>query len=165
MSALAATTELPSIKVLRDMMMDTLGRDVQVAPGEPWAPTPRRPGMVAVYVDDRTQMRALIACNLSLSAALGASIALIPPERATACVEDRRLTEGMVENLHEVMNIFAALFNTPNRPHLKLYETHAPGDFPPADVSSQLRAFGKREDLQVDVAGYGGGRLSMVLAH
>jgi len=164
MSAVRAPTALPSIKVLRDMLIDTLGRDVQVAPGEPWAPTPRQTGMVAVYVDDRTRLSALICCNLSLSAALGASIALIPAETAAACVEDRRLTENMVENLAEVMNILAALFNTPNHPHLKLHTTHAPGEVPPADVSVQLRAFGKREDLTVAVAGYGSGRLSVVLA-
>ncbi len=164
MSTPPASTTLPSIKMLRDMVMDTLGRDVQVAPAEPWAPTPRKPGMVAVYVDDRTQLRALICCSLSLAAALGASIALIPPETAAASVEERRLTEGMMENLHEVMNILAALFNTPNRPHLKLYATHAPGDLPPADVSVHLRSFGRREDLQVEVAGYGSGRLSIVLA-
>jgi hypothetical protein len=163
MSTMAATTPLPHTKAVRDTLLDMLGRDVEVGQADPWAPTPRDPGTVAVYVDERTQMRALITCNMSLSAALGASIALIPPETAQECVEDKRLTDGMGENLHEILNILTGLFNLPDRPHLKLYKVHLPGELPAADVSATLRAFGKRSDLEVSVAGYGRGRFSVVL--
>jgi hypothetical protein len=163
MTMSTATTPLPHTKSVRDMLLDMLGRDVQVGQSDPWAPTPRDLGAVAVYVDDRTQMRALVTCNLRLAAGLGASIALIPPETADACVEDRRLTDGMGENLGEVFNILTALFNVPERPHLKMYAVHLPGELPAADVSASLRAFGKRSDLEVTVAGYGTGKLSIVL--
>ena len=164
MSPAPAVTALPHLKSLRDMLVEMMGRDVTVAPAEPWAPTPRDPGAVAVYVDDRSRLQALIAVDLELSAAMGSAIALIPADAAAAAVEARSLTEGMQENLYEVLNILSALFNMPNRPHLKLYAMHAPGALPPADVSAQLRAFGKREDLTVQVDGYGQGRLSLVLA-
>jgi hypothetical protein len=69
----------------------------------------------------------------------------------------------MGENLGEVFNILTALFNVPERPHLKMYAVHLPGELPAADVSASLRAFGKRSDLEVTVAGYGTGKLSIVL--
>jgi len=153
----------PPIMVLRDMLMDMLGRDVQVAPSGPWSPTPKDPGAIAVYVDDGIRLRALISCNLSLSVALAASIALIPAKAAAACLEERQLTSDMAENLHEVLNILATFFNTADRPHVKLYALHVPGKAPPADVAAQLRVFGKREDLKVGVAGYGSGLMSLVL--
>jgi len=149
--------------VVRDMLLDMLGRDVKVAPSGPWAPSAREPGAVAVYVDDGVRLRALISCDLALSVALAASIALIPAKTAAECVAEGELTEDMVENLNEVLNILAALFNRKDRPHVKLYALHVPGKPPPADVSGQLRTFGKRSDLKIEVAGYGSGRFSLVL--
>ena len=156
-------TTFPPPKVLRDMLLVLLGRDVRVAPSDPWSPTVSDPGSVGVYVDDRDRLGALICCDLSLSVALAASIALIPARTAADCTEDGRLTDDMVENLNEVLNILAALFNLSDGPHVKLYALHVPGELPPADLCAQLRAYGKREDLTIEVAGYGGGRMSLVL--
>jgi hypothetical protein len=163
MNTMSAPTALPNLKGLRDTLLDMLGRDVQITPSEPWAPTLRDPGAVAVYIDDGWQPRAFISCCLPLSVALGASLALIPAQAAAGCLESGRLTEDLAENLNEVLNILAALFNLPDRPHLKLSAVHLPGSPPPVDISARLRAFGKREDVRIDVAGYGDGRLSVVL--
>ncbi len=164
MSPPPAVSALPPNMIVRDMLSDTLGRDVKIGPSEPWSPSVRDLGAVAVYVDDGMRLRALISCNLELAVVLGASIALIPARAAAECVAERQLTDDMVENLHEVLNILAALFNRPDSPHVKLYALHVPGKPVPADLSGQLRAFGKRLDLKIEVAGYGGGRLSLVLA-
>ncbi len=160
---MSAPNALPSTMAVREMLMDMLGRDVTVSPSKPWAPSPGDPGAVAVYLDDGMRLRALVACNLELSVALGASIALIPKKAAAECVSEGRLTEDMIENLNEVVNILAALFNLPDGPHVKLYALHVPGMPPPTDISAQLRTYGKREDLKVEVAGYPSGRLSLVL--
>jgi len=164
MSTIPAAPALPPNMIVRDMLMDMLGREVKVGPSGPWSPTLRDPGAVAVYVDDGMRLRALIACNLELSVALSASIALIPSKAAADCVTEGRLTADMEENLNEVLNIMAALFNRPDAPHVKLYALHIPGNPLPADLSGQLRVFGKRADLKIEVTGYGGGRLSIVLA-
>lgn len=163
MSTLAVPPALPPTMLVRDALQDMLGRDVQVAPSEPWAPTLHDTGAIAVYVDDGYRLRALICCSLELSVALGAAIALIPPKAAASIVEEGRLTDDMAENLNEVLNILAALFNRRNAAHVKLYALHVPGESPPADLSAQLRAFGKRSDLKIEVAGYGGGHMSIVL--
>ena len=163
MNAMPASSGLQPNMVVRDILLDMLGRDVKVGPSEPWAPSARDLVAVAVYVDDGMRLRALISCSLELSVALAAAIALIPAKAAVECVKEGRLTEDMVENLNEVLNIMAALFNRPNKPHVKLYALHVPGSPPPDDLSGQLRAFGKRSDLKVEVVGYGSGRLSLVI--
>lgn len=164
MSTVPGPSTIPPSMVVRDTLTDMLGRDVKVAPSDPWAPSISDRGAVAVYMDDGNRIRALISCNLELSVALGASLALIPAKVAASSVEEGRMTEDLAENLYEVLNILAAMFNTPNAPHVKLCTLYVPGGPPPlADVSAQLKTFGRRSDLKLDVAGYGGGRLSLVL--
>ena len=160
---MTAQTALPHTKVLRDILLDTLSRDIHVAPSEPWAPTLREPGAVAVYVDDSWRARALISSSLTLSVALAASLDLVPAKVATSCIEAGQLTDDLADNLNEVLDTLSAMFNRPDRPHLRLFAVHLPGSPPPADISVQLRAFGRRADLKVEVAGYGCGRLSLVL--
>jgi hypothetical protein len=46
---------------------------------------------------------------------------------------------------------------------VRLHQVHAPGDLPPAEISSAARVLGRRLDLWLDLAGYGRGRLGFVL--
>ncbi|WP_183094875.1 hypothetical protein [Nocardioides stalactiti] len=154
---------LPQPKQVRDLLVDLLGRDVTLSPTKPFAPGPDTPASVAVYVNDSLQIRALIACDLPFSAYAGAAIALVPPGAAADAVADGKLTDPLAENLYEVLNIAASTFNVDGSDHLKLHQLHPAG--PPLDpmVRIQTLTLGRREDLSVDVAGYGGGLLSIVL--
>jgi len=163
MDTMTDTPVLPPNMVVRDTMQDLLGRDVQVAVADPWAPTLTEPGTVAIYVNDGYRLSALISCDLPLSAALSSSIALIPAKTAADIVKEGRLPHDMEENLYEVLNVLASLFNRQHAPHVKLYQVHYPGDVAPVDVSSRLRQYGDRSDLTMTVSGYGSGRFSIVL--
>jgi len=156
-------TVLPSPKAVRDMLLDLLGRDVEVALTGAWAPTAKDPGTVAVYTDDRTKARALVFCDVPLSAHFGTAIALIPAETALDCIEAKALTQPVSENVYEILNIVSACFNLPGRPHLRLYGMHPPGESAAPDITSRLRGFGNRLDLNVTVAGYGGGRMTVMV--
>ena len=69
----------------------------------------------------------------------------------------------LVEALHEVVNVLSALFNTPGAPHSKLHRLYAPGEDLPGDVVGLLPSL-NRLDLAIEVAGYGKGRISLVVA-
>lgn len=156
-------TPLPPGKAVRDLLLDLLGRNVDVAPGDPYAPEGGERATLAVYVDDAMRTRAVAVADLPLSAYAGAAIGLIPAGGAEAAIEDRALSTAIEENLYEVLNICAALLNVEGAPHVKLYAMYGPGTVPPVDVSGFARAIGRRLDLQVTVTGYGVGRLSLVL--
>lgn len=156
-------THLPGPMEIREMLADLLGRDVQVSPGAPLAPTPKNPCTVGVYVDDMLQITGVIAVDLPLSARAGAAIGLVPSAGAEAAIEEGALDDTLRENLSEVLNIAASLFNTDSATHLRLYDVHAAGNPVPPDVLSRAVTLGRREDLQVEVAGYGSGRISVVL--
>ena len=153
---------LPSEKDVRDLLANLLGRDVDVQPGEPVRSAPVDLFTVAVYATDTLKAVSLIACDLPLSAFLGCALALLPVAGAREAVEQRALGEEMAENLHEIFNVGATMFNGAETPHVKLYHVYQPGEQLPIDVRHWLNRPGGRLDLATDVPGYGGGRLSVV---
>ncbi len=155
---------LPAAKDVRDMLTGLVGKDVAVSPGGPVTPTADKPVAVAVYVDPHLAVNALCVLDLGAAAYTGAALALLPPGGAQDAVEeDGELTTMLVEALHEVVNVLAALFNVPGAPHSKLHRLYAPGDELPGDVVGVLANF-NRLDLAIQVPGYGKGALSLVLA-
>lgn len=157
------TSYLPTTKEIRDLLTDLLDREITLAPSAPLAPTPNNPCTVAVYVDDTLQVTSVIAFDLALSAHAGAAIGLVPAAGAQAAIEERVLSETLRENVYEVLNIAASLFNHDGATHVRLYDAHHVGTPVPHDVLARALTLGRREDLAVEVGGYGAGRLSVVL--
>jgi hypothetical protein len=116
-----------------------------------------------VYVDDYLRITALIVCDLSLSAYAGAAIGLVPANGAEAAIEEGALTDTLRDNLYEVLNIAASLFNAPGAEHLKLHALHPAGMPLDQQLRAQALTLGRREDLSLDIAGYGSGQLAVVL--
>ena len=154
---------LPVPKEIRDLLTDLLGREVSLSPSAPLAPTPKNPCTVGVYVDDSLQVTALVSFDLALSAHAGAAIGLVPVAGAEAAVEEGILSDSLRDNVYEVLNIAASLFNTDGATHLRLYDVHHAGAPVPPDVLAKALTLGRREDLAADVAGYGSGKLSVVI--
>ena len=154
---------LPQPKQLRDLLADLLGRDVTLSPATPFAPAPDTAASIAVYVDDQLRISALILCDLAFSAHAGAAIGLIPVGGAQAAIDDGKITDAMSENLYEVLNIAASMFNVAGADHLRLHALHPAG--PPLDPQLRISTLtlGRREDLTADIAGYGTGAVSVVL--
>ena len=156
-------TFLPTPTDLRDLLAGLLDREISLAPTTPCAPGPSTPASVAVYVDDSLRVSAMIACDLAFSAHAAAALGLVPVGGAEAAIEEGMLGETLAENLYEVLNIAASMFNAPGAEHLKLHELHPAGPPLPPMVRAQTLTLGRREDLSVEVGGYGTGTISIVL--
>jgi len=156
-------SHLPVPKEIRDLLTELLDRNVQVSPSAPLAPTPNNPCTVGVYVDDSLQVTAVVAFDLLLSAYAGASIGLVPVAGAQAAVDEGALNDTLRDNVYEVLNIAASLFNADGATHVRLYDVHHIGNPLPGDIMVKALTLGRREDLTVEVAGYGTGRLGVVL--
>ena len=154
---------LPGPKEIRDLLTDLLGREISLSPSSPLAPTPRNPCTIGVYVDDLLQVTALVAFDLSLSARAGAAIGLVPVSGAETAIEEGILNDTLRDNVYEVLNIAASLFNADGAVHLRLYDVHHAGVAVPGDILAKALTLGRREDLAVEVPGYGAGKLSVVL--
>ena len=156
-------SRLPVPKEIRDLLLDLLDRPVEVSPNPPLAPSAANPCTLGVYVDDSLQVTAVIALDLRLSAHAGAAIGLVPAAAAQVVIEEGILTETLRDNLDEVLNVAASLFNVDGATHVRLYDVHHAGLPVPADILARALTLGRREDLAVEVGGYGPGRLSAVL--
>jgi hypothetical protein len=157
---------LPVPKEVKDLFEELLGRSVTVSPGQPMkAADIARTLLVSIYVDDGMKMRAVVGMDLPLAVYAGAAIGLIPIGGAEASIGERKLSPMIAENVTEVCNIFSSLLNREGQPHLKMYQTHLPGEQPPMDAVGYLLALGRRLDLNVDVQGYGTGKLAIALAN
>jgi len=153
---------LPAPMHVRDLLTDLLGREVTVGTGTPVAATKARPAAIAVFVDDKLRTLAVALLDVPLCGASGGALGLLPVAGVKEMIEERDLSETLMENLYEVVNILSALFNVPGAPHAKLHKLYAPGELLPPDVRAYAGALGFRLDLDVAVAGYGNGRLSIV---
>jgi len=154
---------LPTTKQVRDLLTELLGREIEVSPGTPLAPSAGAPATFSVFVDNSLNICSLIVTDLEFSANAGAAIGLMPPPTAEEAIEERSIPETMRENLYEVLNIASAMFNIEGARHTKLHEVYYAGDPIPPAILGKAFTLGQREDLNVSVSGYGPGRLSVVL--
>ena len=159
---MTAAALLPNPKDVRDLLESLFGKDVTVAPGEPVSLNDRP--VVAVYVDPTMATTALCLIDVPLAAWLAGALALLPKGGLEDAIAEGELSQTPLEAVYEVVNIAASMFNGEGVNHSRLHTLHAPGEPVPGDVAGLAAAF-NRIDLAIDVAGYGSGHLSIVMAH
>ena len=161
MTAPLAPAILPAPKDVRDLLEGLLGKDVSVSPGDPVSLNDG--AALAVYVDPQLATNAVCLVDVPLAAWFAGALALLPKGGLEDAVEDGELSDMHLEVVYEVVNVAAALFNGGGVTHSKLYKLYAPGDVVPGDLAGLAAGF-NRIDLDVEVAGYGSGAMSIVLA-
>ncbi len=112
---------------------------------------------VATFVSDEDQLVAFCACDKEFVAYSGAALSMIPADVANEMISGNAVTEVMIENFYEVMNICSKLLMSDSSAHLRLDKTLSPEDSagPVAALqeSAHITGFG------VDIPRYGKGRL------
>lgn len=161
MTAPLAPAILPAPKDVRDLLEGLLGKDVTVAPGDPVSLNDG--AALAVYVDPQLSTNAICLVDVPLAAWFAGALALLPKGGLEDAIEDGELSAMQLEVVYEVVNVAAAMFNGGGVTHSKLYKLYAPGEAVPGDLAALAAGF-NRIDLEVDVAGYGKGALSIVIA-
>lgn len=154
---------LPDRKEIKDLFEGLLGREVDLTQGAPVDIGIPRP-VIASYVDDVHNLRAVAVMSFGLAARSGAAIALVPKGAVEVAEEDRLLPVGLFENASEICNIMAAPLGDALGEHLRLSATYSPSDPAPAQVLTVAATLGARDDLELDIAGYGKGGLSLIVA-
>ena len=157
------SVHLPAAEKVRTLFADLLDREVAAAPAPGVAPGVGAPASVATYVDDQDRPSAVVACDLPLSARAGAAIGLVPSSGAERAILSGCLDGTLLDNLREVLDVAATMFNVEGSSHLHLDDLHAAGGELPGDVQTRALTLGRRVDLELDITGYGAGRLSVVL--
>ncbi|MEX2503968.1 MAG: hypothetical protein WD378_03905 [Egicoccus sp.] len=154
---------MPARASYRDLLRDLLGRTVTVRGAVDQQLRPQRPSYLAAYRFDDGEPAAIVVADLSLAAAMAASIAMLPPVETHARVEEAgELDTELFESLHEVVNVAAKLMNSPMTPHVVLREVvRVPGDVA-HDLAAIAASPVQRQDWQIAIDGYGEGVLTLL---
>ncbi len=158
------TLVLPTQEQVTRLFSDLLGRKVTAkkVPAQPLHS--EAPALVAQYVYQHGGTGALIFCDLAVACHAGAALMLLPPPSAVAAVKAGQLTGTIVDNMREVLNVSANLFIHEMRAHVRLGAIFELPKELPADIAKILAKPLARIDLNVEVSGYGSGRMVVYTA-
>ena len=152
---------MPNRHAVRNTIQDLIGRDVDLSDGNP--PEAKSTNVVAVYVTDKLATSAISIVDLECAARLGGSLGMVPRMVVDEAIKARELPTTLEENCYEVLNVLAAVFNLPNAPHVRLYQMYGPNVALPPDIAALGAMLGSRMDVELKIAGYGTGLLSIVV--
>ena len=117
---------------------------------------------VATFIDDDDNLVALCASDKEFVAYSGAALSMIPADVADEMISGNAVTDAMVSNFHEVMNICSKLLMTESGSHLRLDKV-----LKPEEASSAIGALQdapQSAGFAVAIPKYGTGRLSFIVS-
>jgi hypothetical protein len=149
---------------VRDLLGDLLGRGIAVDKTSKLVMEEDACGLLAVYATDDGDIAALTVIDGPLSARAGAALSMVPATVAEEAVKKNELNETLVDNVREIVNIFARFLNSSKSPHVRLVNTVLLPDTLPDPVRALYLAPEFRRDFAVQIEGYGAGRFSILVA-
>jgi hypothetical protein len=152
-------TALPDQRQVRALLGDLLGRSVDVTATRDQA----GPAVLADYIDDGGDLAAVIACDLRLACGAGAALPMLPADFAKESVKDGAVDPTLLENLNEVLNVAAHLWNQLGQRHVRLRSADPAAAARP-EVRDLLASPAGQASFVVEIQGYGGGVLTLATA-
>jgi hypothetical protein len=161
MSTVLESSPLPSRYAVRTLVEGLVGRDVELKDCSPVSTRPTN--LIGVYVTDKLTVSAVAVMDIEGGARLGGALGMLPKPGVDDAIAEGTLSDLLRDNTYEVLNVLAAVFNVEDAPHVRLYQMYGPGGSVPPDVLALSQMMGNRLDVSLDIAGYGPGRLSVVI--
>lgn len=159
---MATTHPTPREVEVRQMLGMLFGNDLTISEAEELPVSVESNNAAALYVaDDGTPVTACV-CDMNFAAFAGSALTKIPPGGAEDAASSGELTENMMGNLNEVMNICSRLFMSGSSPHLRLDKMYASIAELPDNAKTMLDTVSGRLDLKVSIPGYGEGHLAFL---
>lgn len=149
---------------VRDLLGDLLGRGVAVDKTSKLEMESDACGLLAVYATDDGELAALTIVDCALGARAGAALSMVPQSVADEAIKKNELTDTLVENIREVVNIFARFLNSSRTPHVRLVKTIVLPEAMDDHVRALFLAPEFRRDFVVQIEGYGSGKFSILVA-
>jgi hypothetical protein len=155
---------IPTVDTVARLFNDLLGRRVVVkrnmARQQVLAGTA---GAYGLYGSADDQVEALVFFDMALACYAGAALALIPVSTVQPGVRTGSMTSATFENLSEILNIARSWFDTATAPQFKLLKCIASPCVLAKDAAALLQKWTARLDLEVEITGYGAGKLLIVV--
>ena len=153
------SVDLAPAKIAK-LLHELFGRFVDFDTSTPPDLSTNAPRWAAAYATPDGIIIAVCICDLSFAAFAGAALSMIPASTAKEGIKIRKLEPAIVENLHEVFNIFGQLFRSRGMDTVTLREVCPPAELSPASHALVAKP-DKQVDLEFSIDGYGDGKLSL----
>lgn len=159
---MAAT--LPTTHSLSKVLTTLLDRKVVASAAKvPLKPDPKSPVFAAVYVGKEGKPIALCLTDLAFAIRMGAALSMLPAGAATESIQKSAPSESMMENYAEVMNVISFALSGDGEERVVLRGQPAKVETLAADARSAV-AKAKRAEFDVDIQGYGVGKIAVLAA-
>jgi hypothetical protein len=142
-------------------MLGLLFDGLDVKPGGNFDQSAAGGAWFGVFIADSGEPVALCGADANLAAIFGAAFSMLPVAAAKDAAKARDLTEVMIGNVREIMNICTRLVMDATSPHLRLEQVY-PVRSLPAGPAGLLGAPKGRREFQVQLPKYGGGVLTFL---
>lgn len=152
-------SKLPSLETVAQTLKAFVRREVTVTasakPGVGLLP------LGGIYHDGSQQPVAACLSDVTFAAASSAAFALIPARVAAEAAAAKKLDEALSEIFAEVLNVLSRLFTSHDNDRVTLRDKF----LPPQPLPAQLASVAPEQclDLDVDIDGYGKGRLVLCM--
>lgn len=157
---MATAYPLPDQKKV-EQILGLLFDGLEVKPGGAFDQTPAGGSWFGVFISDNGDTVALCGADANLAASMGAALSMLPPAIAKEAAKSKTLTDVMVDNMREIMNICTRLVMEGGAAHLKLDKCFDTKSLPPPAAKMLGSSAGRRE-FQLQLPKYGGGVLSLI---
>ncbi len=149
--------DLAKVKLMLGLLYDGL----EVRPGKKFDIVPASGSWIGLYVADDGAPVAACVADVALAANASAALSMLPPAVAKDAAKTKELTDVMVQNLREIMNICTRLVMDDSSAHLRLDSVY-PAKSLPAGATQLLGALKGRIDFELNVPKYGPGTLAVL---
>jgi hypothetical protein len=119
---------------------------------------------VGNFVTDDNHTVAICALDIKLANWSAAALAMIPKDVAKMDIDNVRLSDESRDNVQEILNISASVFNKPGMPHLRFGKlVIAMDNGLPSEYDAIIGSPTERRDFTVKIPNYGEGIMSCLL--
>ncbi len=152
---------LPDAGAVARLVTSLIGKQVTQKAGAVLKRLPEG-GVAGVFRNDAQEIVVLVLADVSLAAATGAALAMIPATAAQDAARSGVLPPNMAENFREVVNVMSGLLTGSGNRAVRLTEFSVGAM--PEQAGDVFSTPGGRLDLELDIQGYGKGALSFIVA-
>ncbi len=161
---MAVTYPLPEVDKIGMHISSIVGKKVDTGSTDPVDGKAAKNGVIGVYESEDGVVGGVCVCSTAFAAFAGAALAMIPPAVAQTAATSGQIPANIQENVGEVLNILSSLFNKEGSPRLSLKKVINAGDDIPEGVSILITEPAGREDITIDIPGYGAGTMTLLVA-
>lgn len=158
-----STYTLPSTSDIEETLGMLFGDDTFIKPIKALPVKAGNGNFVSIYVNDGGDPVAASVFDVAFAAFSSSSLSMIPAGGAKDAVKSGQLSDDMLENLNEVMNIISRLLMDGDAPHLRLQTVYEDAGELPEKALAMVNAPAGRIDCEVSIPRYGKGNLSLLV--